>query len=69
MDFGNGFYLSNNLLNTENIFGSIKKYTDSENERDLTPVMIEFSFSPREWILSGAAHKYLSNGSLIQMGG
>ena len=60
VDFGNGFYLSNNLVNTKKYVENITKYTDSEDESDLTPVIIEFTFSPLEWILQGASYKYFA---------
>lgn len=58
VDFGNGFYLSNNIQNTEKYVNNVTKYMVSDNEDDLTPVIVEFPFIPYELIQQGAKYKY-----------
>lgn len=57
LDFGSGFYLSQNLDNTIKYAQSVVKYSALEGEY-LIPVIIEFSFTPIDWVNEGATHKF-----------
>ena len=58
LDFGNGFYLSNNIENTERYVKNQVKFGTGINEKDKTPVVIEFDFVPGYWIKAGAKYRY-----------
>lgn len=58
LDFGNGFYLSNNLKNTERYVENIIKYSHDDYFKDKIPVIISFNFVPYEWIIDGASYCY-----------
>lgn len=58
LDFGNGFYLSNNLKNTERYVMNMMKYSNSDFAEDNIPVIIVFEFVPYEWIKDGIEYRY-----------
>lgn len=49
-DFGNGFYLSNDVANTERYIKNVMKYS---NDESFIPVIITFEFKPIDWIMEG----------------
>lgn len=57
LDFGNGFYLSNNQKDTENYALNIVKYNeDTYNEEQ--PIVLCFEFSPLDMINNGRSYHY-----------
>ena len=58
LDFGNGFYLSNNLKNTERYVNNMMKYSNSNYPEDNIPVIIVFRFCPYEWIREKMTYRY-----------
>ena len=58
LDFGNGFYLSNNLENTKRYVNNMMKYSNSNYTEDNIPVIIVFQFCPYEWIREGKEYRY-----------
>lgn len=58
LDFGNGFYLSNSVENTEKYVSNVIKYSNSSLLDDNIPVIIAFEFCPYEWIEQGIKYCY-----------
>lgn len=59
LDFGNGFYLSNSLTNTEKYVQNIIKYSAGAGD-DGIPVIIKFSFKPMDWLENDLAYRYFA---------
>lgn len=60
LDFGNGFYLSNNQKATETYALNTVKYGNSAFPDDNVPVVICFEFNPMEFISKGDNFKYFA---------
>lgn len=60
LDFGNGFYLSNNQKATENYALNAVKYCNSTFPDDNIPVVICFEFHPMKFISEGDNFKYFA---------
>lgn len=58
LDFGNGFYLSNDIQNTERYVRNMIKYSNSDFGEDNVPVITVFEFVPFAWLLEGATYHY-----------
>lgn len=58
LDFGNGFYLSNNQRNTEIYALNTVKYSNNGILEDNIPVVICFEFRPMDFISNGDSPKY-----------
>lgn len=58
LDFGNGFYLSNNIVNTRKYVRNITQNSISREIDDITPVIVCFQFMPIIWIEQGLSYRY-----------
>ena len=60
LDFGNGFYLSNSIENTERYVSNMIKYSNSSLPDDNIPVIIVFESCPYEWLTKGFKYCYFA---------
>ena len=60
LDYGNGFYLSPNSIDTQKYALDTVKYNGSTIPDDNIPVVLEFVYTPADDILSGSTYKYFA---------